>query len=1165
MACAVLASWNAAIGQPTDLDPKAPTIGALEARATEVESSDSLDESTRQAVAGVYRDAAQFLKRADESTVRAREFKRLADDAPRQLDLVEDELAKPVNPPAPEIPQDATLAQLEQELAQANANLTVARERAADVDKEIEDRQKRRDAIPNDIAQLRQRIETLDEQIDTLDATTDMGEADRANLAHLVAERMAAAAELDAVQAERDSYEARTDLVTLRRDRENRRVAEAEKLAAEWQQIVSDQRAADARVAARAAAKAKQDAVVQQYKALADYAGVNEALASKRTGRNGVAAHLAWAGEEHLSLESTNARLRKSFEDVRELVDRLGMSRPTAVFLRRELQNLPSEQELRATLSRSNSLLEATELERVISKQQQEEVADVDQALDDLMNAVPVQADAPNAAEVRSVARDLVAARRTLLDQYVADLVATSKELVELSAFLGDDGGLIEDVQRYRDYIEGQVFWMRSISTRHSITPDVNDAWEAMLWLVNPTEWSTGAERSLRALLGSPAALAFGILSVCALAFAQWSAKKELLRRAELVSRYRTDSFIHTVVALLLTIPLAALWPWVLWVISRALLLPGDQRPVVASVGGGLMAGVTVLALLESIREVVRPHGLADAHFQWPSTALRPVRRAITVVETPLVMLLTISLALDTHAGEAYTESLGRVTFILGAMIVAAFLARVLAPDGPVLRVYLERNQSGMLCRFRYPLYAAIIAIPLLLGLMSLLGYHRAASQLDARMRDTFILIIVLGVANGMLLRWLFIAHRKLAIGEAKRKLAQSREESKDESKEGVTVNEDEIDVPRISAKTKLLFRNLVVISLLIGLGTIWIKALPGLRALDRVQLFPAMTIVGVSTDDASLEGLFLSRLASQDSSQTPESTAETAPFTLTVADVGYAAIIILITALVFRHLPALFEIMLLQHLPLDSGSRYAISTIMRYIIAIIGVMLAFGAIGIGWSKVQWLAAALTFGLAFGLQEIFANFISGIIMLVERPVRVGDTVTVEGVSGTVTRIRMRATTIMDWDRKELVIPNKTFITGQVINWSLSDTILRIIIPIGVSYDADVDLVRQTLLRIAAGQKRVLADPKPQALFRQFGDSTLNFELRAFVPSIDDLIPANDEICREIVKVFREKKIEIAYPQRDLRIRASDELSQLRDLVRPMNPAEVTFGASAQGE
>jgi len=225
--------------------------------------------------------------------------------------------------------------------------------------------------------------------------------------------------------------------------------------------------------------------------------------------------------------------------------------------------------------------------------------------------------------------------------------------------------------------------------------------------------------------------------------------------------------------------------------------------------------------------------------------------------------------------------------------------------------------------------------------------------------------------------------------------------------------------------------------------------------------------------------------------------------------------------------------------LPLDAGSRYALGTVLRYLIAGIGLVVALDAVGLSWSNVQWLAAALTFGLAFGLQEIFANFVSGLIILAERPIRIGDTVTVGQTTGTVTRIKMRATTIRDWDRKELVIPNKTFITGDIINWTLGDTILRLTIPVGVSYSSDVDLVVETLERVAARNKNVMEDPSPQIIFREFGDSTLNFEFRVFIPTIDLLPGIYHRLHMQVIKAFRKAGIEIAFPQRDLHLRTSD--------------------------
>ena len=147
--------------------------------------------------------------------------------------------------------------------------------------------------------------------------------------------------------------------------------------------------------------------------------------------------------------------------------------------------------------------------------------------------------------------------------------------------------------------------------------------------------------------------------------------------------------------------------------------------------------------------------------------------------------------------------------------------------------------------------------------------------------------------------------------------------------------------------------------------------------------------------------------------------------------------------------------------------------------------------------------AALGVGLGFGLQEIFANFISGLIILFERPIRVGDLVTVGEFSGRVTRIRIRATTILNFERRELIIPNKEFITGRVINWTLTDPINRIEVAVGVAYKTDPERVMNVLLEVAKSNPNVMADPAPVVVFEGFGDSSVNFRLFAYVSNYDN--------------------------------------------------------------
>jgi potassium efflux system protein len=188
---------------------------------------------------------------------------------------------------------------------------------------------------------------------------------------------------------------------------------------------------------------------------------------------------------------------------------------------------------------------------------------------------------------------------------------------------------------------------------------------------------------------------------------------------------------------------------------------------------------------------------------------------------------------------------------------------------------------------------------------------------------------------------------------------------------------------------------------------------------------------------------------------------------------------------------------------------------------------------------VQWLATALTFGLAFGLQEIFANFVAGIILMFERPMRIGDMITVDDYTGTVTKIRTRATTIVNWDRKEYVIPNKDFITGRLVNWTLTDEVNRLIVNVGVAYGSDVEKAKQILLDICQSHPCVLSDPPTTVTFQEFGDSTLNLVLRTFLPTLENRLAVIDSLHMQINNAFKQNQIEIAFPQRDLHIRTVD--------------------------
>jgi potassium efflux system protein len=244
----------------------------------------------------------------------------------------------------------------------------------------------------------------------------------------------------------------------------------------------------------------------------------------------------------------------------------------------------------------------------------------------------------------------------------------------------------------------------------------------------------------------------------------------------------------------------------------------------------------------------------------------------------------------------------------------------------------------------------------------------------------------------------------------------------------------------------------------------------------------------------------------------------------ISLMDVLGALLIIGVTIALANNLPGLLEVLVLSRLSLAQGSAYATTTLLSYAIAGIGIVSTLSTLGVSWDKLQWLVAALSVGIGFGMQAIFANFISGIILLFERPVRIGDLVTIGTVTGTVNRIRIRATHITDGDRKAVIVPNQTILTSQLINWTLTDTITRIVLTFNVQRGTDLDLVRKLMMQATQENSRVLRDPAPTVQLTSYGASTLDHELKIYVRELGDRGPATDELNRRIDQLFRANDI-----------------------------------------
>ena len=228
----------------------------------------------------------------------------------------------------------------------------------------------------------------------------------------------------------------------------------------------------------------------------------------------------------------------------------------------------------------------------------------------------------------------------------------------------------------------------------------------------------------------------------------------------------------------------------------------------------------------------------------------------------------------------------------------------------------------------------------------------------------------------------------------------------------------------------------------------------------------------------------------------------------------------------------------ILVHSSLDAGARQAVGAITRYLFLVVGLLIILQAVGINLTTLNVIAGAVSIGVGFGLQNIASNFISGLIILFERPIKVGDRIEVGKIEGDVIAINARSTTVVTNDNIAIIVPNSKFVTENVVNWKYTDATVRFRIPVGVAYGSDLPLVERLLLEAAKENADVLKDPEPVVRFMAFGDSALEFELRAWSTTLvhrkGKLISS---INFAIHDKFKEHKVEIPFPQRDLHIKS----------------------------
>lgn len=1149
LALALVASLSARAAEtgppgPEPSPPTRPDVLApepLQARLLSLSNSVELSPESRTNALQIYRQAQERLAAAQDLARRTAAFVRDTTNLAGQLQEVRSHVS---SVPVPEtIATNASNIELERALARLEAQLDTLSQERETLDAEPERRARRALDLAAASTVARSELELADRELHGGPPPGTPELLRQARHDRALATQAWRRAELELYDAELGYYASSADLLLLQLSLAvqqetllQRQVRQTQETLTRHRQQDSTRAQTQARQEFTAAERTREPLVIA-------IASTNQDLARRRVALANASA-LAVAELERARRELT--ALDDEFRRVRsrvEAAERAGLTHGAALgFVLRQAQNSapPPRDYARAIASRREeiSLTQMTQFDLLESRRT---LLNLDPLLVNASENLPGNLSPAQRAASLAQIRALLEKQRPLLDELYQTCEDYGTDLLRLTAV---DNELGRKSAEYRRYLQQMVLWVRSNdvlnleSARHELrslrrllqSPDLPAAQSAL-------------RRDFQANLLLYVGIAL-LLSLLALQLRRWNQRRAGNRRE--TERRMGLYFRPTAEALGLALLQAALLPTLMvfvgWRMRQALIgnALGEQA------GGALLGTAVLVFVLAFYRSMCCPGGLAEVHFGWLPQDVARTRRTVTWLICFVIPLGFTNSLIDATAAEGLSN---RLLFIPTMLLWSGCAHSLFRPHGGFVLRVKQDGQASPPGLWRWITYLLVVGFPVLLALASVAGFNFTARRFWMAFVQSALLVLIYLPLRALLMRWIAVLRRRLALEQArKRREARSEkpEPTDDATVDTVTLisEAEEEDLTRSLGEYDRLVRSVFAVIFALVLWGIWGDARSAVQRVTSIQLWQREAGAGRPPAAAAKPGMM--SLASAASAATSSATAsvpldmvdqDSTRQAVTLGNLLYALFATLLTFSAVRNLPGFLQMVILKRMPMPPGTGYALTTVLRYVLVLIGILIVSGKIGISWNKVQWLAAAVTLGIGFGLQEIFANFVSGLILLFERPVRVGDIVTVGEVSGHVMRIHMRATTIKDWDGKELVLPNKDLITGRFVNWTLSDSITRLTLPVGVSYQADVTRARDLLLEIARGHDRVLSDPPPSVVFDGFGASTLNLALRVFVDDVVERTGIMTALNLAINEEFKQAGIEIAFPQQDVHIRS----------------------------
>ncbi|MDF1813941.1 MAG: mechanosensitive ion channel [Verrucomicrobiales bacterium] len=986
------------------------------------------------------------------------------------------------------LPETGQSSAIEEILVEQRAELADLNNQLTRLEKEIALHRARPDKIVSRKVELQNEIADAEGQFSTLaNAGENGGGTLSGDQVLALAKIRAAQVETTLLEQERLSHTVKESRLSAERDLLSRRIEFGQSLLNDLVGWQNTQLQKEVDQVANSAAKAKIETAGQhpEVKKLAEQLRqLSGEFESITTERQKVGASLR---EARFNLEE----LTRNHQLLKAQLDIDGMSGVFGEVILEQSRNLPS-------LTKTKSRLRA--LRKQLGQARLGQFRNEENLRNDPSKEIALLLDnAPDT--VKSQIPELITKQTEVKEQIKSEYQRLIRDLNELELA---EHQFAEKISEVGAYLDEKRIWVRGSKVVGLET--ITNLPEAIAWLMNPLRIAEIPGAVTSEIIRQPFLSILGALVLFSLFVAKWRLVPRLKTTAAYLKNTSPDRYIDTVKALLFTIILGLPFP-LLTLFSGILLQQGtDSSDWLRGLGNALVAVSPPLATICLVRQLCRKDGLAEAHFSWPKNTVCSLRRNLTWIAVVLIPGIIIQAFTLSKEEMGHFDSLGRLCFMFTMGWAAFFIARLLKPRSGIFSARISDNPRSLTARFSPIWYPCVTSLPIALCILAAIGYPLAAIALAKELRFTTEMIFLGVVFYSMLLRWGTMRVRRMALEKhlADRQAAREKAISTDgEHGDEIGISEMEtkaLDLATVGDQTRRMFRFIAGVAVAI---TVWYSS---------VDIFPAFQTL----DEIKILGdISLSRLIP-------------------------SILIVVATIITARNLPGILEIFLQRFLTLDSGLRFATTTIAQYLIVTVGFLFVFNTLGLDWSKFGWIAAALSVGLGFGMQEIVANFVCGIILLFERPIRIGDIVTVSGTTGAVSRIQIRATTITNWDRQEFVVPNKEIVTGSLLNWTLSNPLSRIVITVGVAYGSDTRRVREILFEILAAQEGILTDPEPIVTFEEFADSSLNFTIRAYIPGLEKRLATLNDLNQSINDRFREEGVEIPFPQRDLNIKTTEK-------------------------